>query len=317
MQRLHWQLVHGCRSCASLVDLVNGSSIGEPMRIETVRGRSPFGTWSYSAWRPPHLGGLVDHVWTYNGASSNRRKRVFPNGRVELLLNFGAPYRIVEGGDTELRWRAWISGLQVGPMVVEQPMHQHVLGVRLRPAGARALIARPMREVTGLSIDLADVVGPAAGELVERCLAATSVAQRFRIVANWVGRCFLSEQGADEAVGWAVTQLDASGGTVAIAALREHTGLSKARLVQGFRDEVGLAPKLYGRVVRFHQTLGLLQRAAVAARLTDVALDARFCDQPHMNAEFRVLGGLTPREFLALRHPVGDGSTVGADPIVG
>src|SRR5262245_34738826 len=231
------------------------------MRIETVRGVSPLGAWSYSAWRPPHLGGLVDHVWAYDGPSSHRRKRVFPNGRVELILNFGEPYRVVEGGDTELRWNAWIGGPQAGPIVVEQPAHQHVLGVRLRPAGARAIVTRPMREVTGLSVDVADLVGPAAGELVERCHAANSVADRFRIVAEWIGRCFLRAHAMDEAVAWAVAQLDATGGAVPIAALREHTGLSRTRLVQAFRDEVGLAPKLYSRVVRFHRTLGLLQGA--------------------------------------------------------
>lgn len=296
-----------------MIHLVNGSSIAEPMRIETARGVSPLGAWSYSAWRPPHLGGLVDHVWAYDGPSTHRRKRVFPNGRVELLLNFGEPYRVVEGGDTQLRWSAWIGGPQAGPMVLEQPAHQHVLGVRLRPAGARAIVAPPMREVTGLSVDLADLVGSAAGELVERCHAACSVEHRVRIVADWIGRCFLRAHGMDEAVAWAVAQLDASGGTVPIAALRERTGLSKARLVQAFRDQVGLAPKLYGRVVRFHRTLGLLQ-GTPAGRLTDVALDARFCDQPHMNAEFRALGGITPREFLALRHPMGDGSTASDGP---
>jgi AraC-like DNA-binding protein len=305
--------VRDAGTCGSLIQLVNGSSIAGPMTIETVRGVSPLGAWSYSAWQPPHLGGLVDHVWGYDGPSTHRRKRVFPNGRVELLLNFGEPYRVVEGGDTELRWSAWIGGPQAGPMVIEQPAHQYILGVRLRPAGARAIVARPMREVTGLSVDLADLVGPAAGELVERCHAGCSVAHRFRIVADWIARCFLRAGGTDETVAWAVAQLDASGGTVPIGTLGERTGLSKARLVQAFRDEVGLAPKLYGRVVRFHRTLGLLQ-SATAGRLTDVALDARFCDQPHMNAEFRALGGLTPREFLALRHPAGDGSTASDGP---
>jgi AraC-like DNA-binding protein len=293
------------------------SSTAAPMRIETTCGDSPLGAWSHSAWRPPHLGGLIDHVWSYDGPSTHRRKRVFPNGRVELLLNFGEPYRLVEGGDAELRSSAWIGGPQAGPMVVEQPVLQHVLGVRLRPAGARAIVARPMREVTGLSVDLADLVGPAAAEVVERCHAASSGAERFRIVVDWIRQCFLrTAQRTDEAVAWAVAQLDATGGTVPIAALRERVGLSKARLVEVFRDQVGLAPKLYGRVVRFHQTLGLLQDAA-AVRLTDVAIDARFCDQPHMNAEFRALGGLTPREFLALRHPVGDGSTAADGPAAG
>jgi AraC-like DNA-binding protein len=292
---------------------MNASNIAGAMRIETVRRVSPLGAWTYSSWRPPHLGGLVDHVWAYDGASTHRRKRVFPNGRVELLLNFGEPYRVVEGGDTELRWGAWIGGPQAGPMVVEQPAHQHVLGVRLRPAGARAIVARPLREVTGRSLDLADLVGPAASQVVERCHEVSSVAERFRIVADWIGECFLRAHATDEAVAWAGAQLDASGGTVPIAALRERTGMSKARLVEAFRDQVGLAPKLYGRVVRFHQTLALLQ-SAVAGRLTDVALDAQFYDQPHMNAEFRALGGLTPREFLAWRHPVGDGSTAGDGP---
>jgi CO/xanthine dehydrogenase Mo-binding subunit len=59
--------------------------------IETGAGGSLLGRWSYSAWRPPHLGGLVDHLWAYDGPSSHRRKRVFPNGRVELFLNFGDP----------------------------------------------------------------------------------------------------------------------------------------------------------------------------------------------------------------------------------
>jgi AraC-like DNA-binding protein len=49
-------------------------------------------------------------------------------------------------------------------------------------------------------------------------------------------------------------------------------------------------------------------------RLTDVALDAPYCDHAHMNAEFRALGGVTPRAFLAARHLVGDGSTVSEGP---
>src|SRR6185369_2860143 len=104
------------------------------MRIESAHGVSQLGAWSYSTWRPSHLTGLVDHVWAFDGPSIHRRKRVFPNGRVELLLNFGDPYRVVEGGDTALRAAAWIGGPQAGPMVVEQPAQQHVLGIRLRPA---------------------------------------------------------------------------------------------------------------------------------------------------------------------------------------
>src|SRR4030095_7348476 len=130
----------------------------------------------------------------------------------------------------------------------------------------------------------------------------------FRIVADWLAARIARARGVDESVAWAVATLEASGGTAPLAALRERTGLSKERLVAAFREQVGLTPKLYARVVRFRRTLHLLQ-ACGTARLVDAAFEASFYDQPHMNAEFRALGGITPREFLAARHPVGDGST--------
>jgi AraC-like DNA-binding protein len=281
--------------------------------FQTVRGVSLLGRWSYSVWRPPQLHGLIDHVWAYDGPSSHRLKRVFPNGRVEILLNFGDAYRLVEGAGARACGNAWLSGPQVGPIVLEQPAHQRVIGVRLRPAGAYAVIARPLRETTGLSLDLVDVVGAEASELLERCEEATSLERRFRVVAQWIGGCLARTRGMDRAVAWAVAQLDASGGAIPIAALRERTGLSETRLVEAFRDQVGLAPKLYGRLVRFHRALGQLQFARWV-RLTDVALDAQFYDQAHMNAEFRTLGGVTPRAVLAARHPVGDGSTISEGP---
>ena len=290
----------------------SGSRV-ELLGLETVRGVSPLGGWRYSVWRPPELHGLVDHLWAYDGPSSHRRKRVFPNGCVELLLNFGAPYRLVEGAGADVCRSAWVGGPQVGPIVLEQPAQQHLIGARLRPAGAYAVVARPMRETTGLSLDLADLIGPEASELLERCEETTSLESRFRVLAEWIGRCFARTQGMDRAVAWAVAQLDASGGTTPIAALRERTGLSKTRLVEAFRDQVGLAPKRYGRILRFRRALGQLQSAG-PVRLTDVALDAQYCDQAHMNAEFRALGGITPRAFLAARHPVGDGSTVTEGP---
>lgn len=282
------------------------------MRVETVRGDSPLGAFTYTSWRPPHLAGLVDLVWAYTGPTSHRRKRVFPNGRVEVLLNFAAPYRLDGGAGAEHCRVAWLGGLQEGPLVVEQPDRQDVVGVRLRPAGAYGLLRRPMRDVTGLSVDLADLIGPEAGELAERAAVPGSVAHRFAVVSEWLSRGLARTRGMDEAVAWAVARIDGSGGAVPVGELRARTGLSKARLAAVFREQVGLTPKRYARVVRLHRTLGVLQAGAMT--LTEAALSCHYYDQAHMNAEFRALAGVTPRAFLAARHPVGDGTTAAEGP---
>lgn len=62
--------------------------------------------------------------------------------------------------------------------------------------------------------------------------------------------------------------------------------------------------KVYARLVRFDRVLRV-----PGARLTDVALDAGYYDQAHVDAEFRDLAGLTPTAFLAARFAEGSGNT--------
>jgi AraC-like DNA-binding protein len=266
---------------------------------------------TYRERRPACLAGYVDFLWYFEGPTVHRRKRIFPNGRLELLVNMGEPYLRVEGQGIDVLKDGCISGLQSGPMILEQPARQRVLGVRLRPAGGYALLAAPMREVSGLLVDLDAVFGPAARELVERCREAPGVDEPFRIATAWVWRRIGEARATTPEVAWSAACIERTAGDVSIAALREQTGFSKTRLAARFRDEVGLTPKLYARVVRFRRLLRMLQDGR--APLADVARHATYYDQPHMTAEFRELGGITPREFLASRHPVGDGTTA-AEP---
>jgi len=268
----------------------------------------PAAAWIYREHRPAHLSRYVDFLWYFEGASGYYRKRVFPNGRVELLVNMGEPYRMIEGRGSEWLTTGCVSGMQSGPVVLEQPPRQKVLGVRLRPVGAYAVLAEPMCEVSGLMVDLEDVFRSAARELVARCQDAATPDDCLRIATRWVSDRVQKAREATPEIAWSAACIERTGGGISIAELRRETGFSKTRLASTFRDQIGLAPKLYARVVRFRRLLRMLQDGQ--APLAEAALSAAYYDQPHMTSEFRMLGGITPREFLAGRHPVGDGSSV-------
>lgn len=280
------------------------------MTVKTVRGHSPGGEWVYAEWRPAALARWVDRLWAFRGPTADRFKRVFPNGCVELLLNFAEPYRFA--GDGSILDGAWISGPASSALVVEQPPFQDCMAARLRPAGARALAARPMSELAEPSIQLAELVGREAGELRERC-AEAGLEPRLRLLAEWlrarIERSAGSTPAGEPVASWVLGELVASRGAAPIATLRREAGFSKRRMLTTFRDHVGLTPKRYARILRFHHALRVLQDAPADKRLVELAHDAFFYDQPHMNAEFRALGGVTPSQFLRARHPVGDGST--------
>src|SRR5262249_39106545 len=65
------------------------------MKIHTRHNDSHLGGGTYCEWRPARLAGLVEVVWYFKGPTSSVRKRILPNGTVELLVNFGEPYRTI------------------------------------------------------------------------------------------------------------------------------------------------------------------------------------------------------------------------------
>ena len=266
----------------------------------------PFETFAYREHRCPEHAEHVDFLWYFEGPTRHARKRILPNGKAELIINLGERYRLIEGRGPEL-FGSTLSGLQSAPLVIEQPPWQRVLGVRLKPAGAYALTGAQLADACGLSVDAGDLFGPAATELVERCHEARGIEQRFAVTLAWLRDRLLGARAMSPGVSWAVRRIEQSGGAIEIDEIRRQTAWSKPQMIAAFRDEIGVTPKLYARIVRFSRVLRMLQDGE--GPLAAVALGADYYDQPHMARDFRALGGLTPRQFLAQRHPVGDGST--------
>jgi AraC-like DNA-binding protein len=274
------------------------------VRIVTSANESWRGRWTYREWRPPALEQFVELIWESEGTTTEDLDRHFPHGRIELLLNLGGErYDLLEPTGSP-RFRAtWLCGMQLGPTVTRQPRSHRVLGIRLHPAGAYALFATPLCTITGLVVELRDLVGAAAEELVERCREAASPAARFRLAAAWLAGRVGDALPVEPAVAWAAGRIEARHGDVPIAELRSETGLSKARLVAAFREQIGVSPKVFARIVRFRRALAMVEGGP--ASLADVALAAGYYDQPHFNAEFRDLSGLTPGALLVARYPSG------------
>ena len=68
-----------------------------------------------------------------------------------------------------------------------------------------------------------------------------------------------------------------------------------------FREQVGLAPKQYARILRFRRSLSLLRQGR---RLSDAALSAGYYDQAHLHRDFAEFARRTPLEFVtATRFP--------------
>jgi transcriptional regulator GlxA family with amidase domain len=92
----------------------------------------------------------------------------------------------------------------------------------------------------------------------------------------------------------AFEQADAA---VKVRDLARRVGLSQRQFIQRFTSEVGLTPKLYGRVRRFQRARELVRKAA-EPDWAAVALECGFFDQSHLIRDFGEFSGLSPAAYL-------------------
>ena len=92
-----------------------------------------------------------------------------------------------------------------------------------------------------------------------------------------------------------------------IAEIARDIGWSGKHFRARIQDAVGVGPRAYRRLLRFHALTRAIANATGAPDWAALALDAGYYDQAHMIREFREFSGLTPRTYLARSLPDGGG----------
>ncbi|MBJ3808088.1 helix-turn-helix transcriptional regulator [Streptomyces flavofungini] len=278
----------------------SGSAVGRGVAMTRVGGDR----WRVTRpWPEPLRPYLHSYAGYWEATVSPFRVRIVPTGRAVVVISLAAPFarahRLRGTGTAEHVVGSLVAGLEDGPRVLDHPGGQEAIRLELTPLGAYRLFAVPMRELTNRVVELDGVLGPRAGELVERLSAIGDWGTRFDLLdAALLARLERGPAPAPE-VRHAWRLLARSAGAMPIARITAEVGWSHGYLVRRFTEQIGLTPKTSARVLRFHRAVGLLARGAVD--LNEVTSACGFYDQAHLNREFRALADVTPGELAAAR----------------
>jgi AraC-like DNA-binding protein len=203
--------------------------------------------------------------------------------------------RIVPDACVDLIWagdRLSIAGPDTQPRVVTLAPGSRLVGVRLRPGTAGAVLALPASELCDASADAADILGRDVAAALLEALTAGSDPHDLLLRA-----VELRGVGApDPLVRAAILALARPRARVSPVAT--ELGVSARQLQRCVSDAVGYGPKILARVLRFRRL-----QALSPAPLAELALDAGYADQAHMTAEVTRLAGTSPVRFLKDRTP--------------
>lgn len=237
----------------------------------------------------------VTHLSAYTerrAAPTPRRQPPFAG--VVMIFGFGVPLSL--SGPAGLRRLAsFAGGLHDTYVDTTTAGVAEGVQVNLTPLGARRLLGMPMRELTNRLFSLEEVLGGWATATVERLAEAPGRAARIALLDEALSGRIDEAPEPDRRVGWAWSRLVATRGTVSVASIAAELGWSHRHLVSRFHDQIGLAPKVAARVLRFEHATGRLRSGM---SLADTAATCGYYDQAHMSRDFRAMAGATPRELV-------------------
>ena len=104
-----------------------------------------------------------------------------------------------------------------------------------------------------------------------------------------------------------IAACDAAKGNISAAEMASVACLGERQFLRVFRNYVGIPPKQFVRLRRFHSAIQTMQRTAASGKTIDlmnVALEHGYYDLSHMALEFQLLGCVSPSHFRMLGIPL-------------
>ncbi len=222
-------------------------------------------------------------------------RTLLPEPGLVVALRYAGTAAALETGAPRASPRCAIVGMRSSARRMQSSAGGMIVA-RLRPGHSERFLRAAAHELFGETCSLDQVVHPREVDRASsRIMAARSDAERIAIFEGFL-LAGSERRPADPLVLRALAALDESAGCIRITALARIAGLSQDALEKRFRRAVGATPKQYASIVRLRRAIAAYE---TGRSLTEVAIDAGYCDQSHFNRHFRQVTGEAPRGLLA------------------
>jgi AraC-like DNA-binding protein len=229
--------------------------------------------------RPPTvLADWLDRVWEREPGDEGPA-RILPDGCIDVVFSPSHGLRLV-GANTV----AFVSDVEPGEIVV---------GARMVPGGAPALLGIGAEEQLDRRVPLRDVIGDAGARLEQRLYEDRDPVTALGV---WLQGRSRAAPGPDPLVHAAIAEL--GGGEARIGRMAAALGVSERGLRRRVTVAVGYGPKRLARVLRLRRALAL---ARGGEELAAAAFTAGYADQAHLSRDCRELAGVPPSVAIGVR----------------
>lgn len=234
----------------------------------------------------------VECFWTLEGpASSTQPETILPDGCIELVLNFGAAFTQHGDGTRNVQPRNFLVGQMTGPIVISPTGPVQLIGIRFHPGGAVPFLRVPLHEVMDQVVELGSVSSELELGLLRVASEPNTLPKKVKAIERYL-TTLLRHSKNDLRMTKIAARIVESRGLVSVDDLAGAAGISSRQLERLFLREVGLGPKLLGRIIRFQQVFRAVDWDS--SEWAEIAIECGYYDQAHLIRDFNQFAQQTP-----------------------
>ena len=222
---------------------------------------------------------------------SPQPERILPDGCVELILNFGARFSQHDEGRLKLQPRSFLVGQMTGPILISPTGPVQLLGIRFHPGGTLPFLRAPLHEIMDQVVDLGGLSSRLERELLNATSQSPLLPEKVAAVEAFLIMQLVNTK-ENAGLMMLAARIVESGGLVSVDQLASDAGISSRHLERRFLREVGLGPKLLGRIIRFQQVFRAVEQCNSA--WAEIAIECGYYDQAHLIRDFNQFARQTP-----------------------
>lgn len=177
-----------------------------------------------------------------------------------------------------------------------------------QPGGMHALLGIDLQQLAGQVLSVSECADDGlkyCDRIFQTTLQAEAIAPL--LDAFFLGRLPKSEDLNYTRIGRVVEACDQAKGAITAAEMASVACLSERQFLRIFRRYVGISPKQFIRLRRFHRTLQDMQQQSAQGITTDLletVLRHGYYDLSHAALEFQQMGCVSPGQFRMLGIPL-------------
>jgi len=227
--------------------------------------------------------------------------RFLPDGNINVVIDLTDYPKYIYDNDTLKEIQAcknvWFSGIRNHYITIPSGKDSEMFIINFVKGMAYPFVQMPLHELTDSVVDGDLVLTPEIMSLREMILAAPLISQKFMTVENFLLKKFIKKLVVNPFINFAVNKIILAPENISIEHISAKVGFSQKHLIKLFKDNVGVTPKGFLKIIRFQKAITEIS-ASKCPDWIGIALESGYYDQAHFINDFKAFSGFTPNQYM-------------------